>query len=226
MFDKIIRYSEVDRFLHNYPGSTILEIGAGPLGLGACLPYRFVGVDVWYPEPPIDSQLAVRASGLCLPFRDSSFDVVLCIEVLEHLPLAIRRTMVEEMCRVARRAVLITHPYGRIARIGDRALGVAYDMLKLLGKGRPWWLIEHLQQPYPNPAEYLPSPLHGFRFVQQGHENAILHPVVVFVTHLKVVSRVLKRVHNHSPKITRTLAHLIDFPPFARKAVILVREEE
>src|SRR5262249_22604454 len=45
-----------------------------------------------------------------LPFRDASFDLVLCCEVLEHLPSGVLEGTVEELKRVARRYVLVSVP--------------------------------------------------------------------------------------------------------------------
>ncbi len=224
MLDKLIRYSEVADLLGDTPDGTILEVGAGPLGLGSCLPYRFVGVDPWYPEPPISTQTAVKASAEDLPFRDRSFDYVLCIEVLEHIPTEIRGRIVSEMCRVARKKVVITHPWGKSARWGDQFLGVIYDTLKIFGKGRPWWLIEHLKADYPDPSQYLMSMPVGFRSRVRGRENTFVHVALVFFTHLKFVHRRLDRVHHRWPGLLRRVTRWVHFPPYSRAEVILERQ--
>lgn len=226
MFDKLIRYSEVKHFIESSPQGSILEVGPGPLGLGCCLPYRFVGVDPWYPEKPIVHQQAVRGSGLALPFQNESFDYVLCIEVLEHLPEAWRGEMVAEMCRVARRHVIITHPHGRLARLGDRFLGVCYDILKIFGKGRPWWLVEHLQNSYPNPDDYLRGLALPFRRALRGRENVFLHVVLVFFGHLRIIARRLDRLYERNPKLLDRWINRVHFPPYSRVEVVLSRNQD
>lgn len=59
----------------------------------------------------------VCASVLALPFADSSFDAVTCLEVLEHLdhPAA----AVRELARVARRAIILSVPFEPYFRIGN-----------------------------------------------------------------------------------------------------------
>ncbi len=45
-----------------------------------------------------------------IPFRDDSFEVVTCLDTLEHLPVELRDAAVEELIRVASAAVFITGP--------------------------------------------------------------------------------------------------------------------
>jgi len=46
-----------------------------------------------------------------IPFRDSSFDMTIAMEVIEHLPFSVFAEALREVARVARRYVLITVPY-------------------------------------------------------------------------------------------------------------------
>ncbi len=48
-----------------------------------------------------------------LPFRDSSFDCILCCQVLEHLPFRELRGLMEEFDRVVRDAVIVSIPQKR-----------------------------------------------------------------------------------------------------------------
>jgi len=48
-----------------------------------------------------------------LPFKDKSFDTVICMEVLEHLEKADGYKLLDELERVARRQVLLTTPVGK-----------------------------------------------------------------------------------------------------------------
>jgi SAM-dependent methyltransferase len=52
----------------------------------------------------------VQGSGLALPFRDQSFDLVLASEVIEHFPDAEQAAILAEITRVARKYVLIGVP--------------------------------------------------------------------------------------------------------------------
>jgi predicted SAM-dependent methyltransferase len=127
--------------------STILDAGCGEYGLTAFMPgANITGVDV-LPEDGIASDVNyVRGSLTDLPFDDRSFDVVVAIDVLEHLSPERRSPAVGEAVRIARRAVIITFPSGRQARAVDEQFATELDRR---GKARPDWLDEHLANPYP-----------------------------------------------------------------------------
>jgi hypothetical protein len=59
-------------------------------------------------DPRLEPVIAV--SGLDLPLKDESFDVVACFEVLEHLPFVAVLQALSELRRVSRRSVLISVP--------------------------------------------------------------------------------------------------------------------
>ncbi|MCB9549802.1 MAG: class I SAM-dependent methyltransferase [Myxococcales bacterium] len=95
------------------PGvETALDVGCGPGTLLHRLPVpRAYGTDLGWRGLRNVQRPAVRSSILRLPFADASVDLVTCCEVLEHLPPADVAAAVAELCRVARRAVLVTVPY-------------------------------------------------------------------------------------------------------------------
>src|SRR5438045_1146912 len=97
----------------------ILDLGAGTGGVSAALAadgkHRVVAVDVIANEDLRKLRAAVRvdqviATADSLPFANESFDVVLCLETIEHLPDA--RASAREMMRVLRGGgqVMITTP--------------------------------------------------------------------------------------------------------------------
>ena len=111
------------------PAST-LDAGCGEgetlVRLGPLLGERIAAVDLSAYSvgraaerlPAVDTQVA---SVTDLPFADSSFDLVLCLEVLEHLddPAA----AVRELARVAAAGVVVSVPFEPWFRIGSLLRG-------------------------------------------------------------------------------------------------------
>lgn len=131
--------------------TTILDAGCGNHGLAAFMPTASItGVDV-LPASDVDSSLKyIHGSILDLPFDDGSFDIAVSVDVLEHLPADLRASAVQQMIRVARRAIVITFPAGEYARKIDAAFAAELDRRK---QPLPEWLEEHLRDRYPESHE-------------------------------------------------------------------------
>jgi ubiquinone/menaquinone biosynthesis C-methylase UbiE len=63
----------------------------------------------------------VQASALTLPFADNTFDLVMAIEVLEHLPDP--EQALREIARVGAGAVVLSVPWEPVWRLGNLARG-------------------------------------------------------------------------------------------------------
>ena len=111
------------------PGS-VLDAGCGEgetiERLAGLLPERIAAVDV---ERSCVEAVRSRHPGVevsrdsvdALPFADDAFDLVLCLEVLEHVPEPERA--VRELARVAGRDVVVSVPYEPYFRIGSLLRG-------------------------------------------------------------------------------------------------------
>lgn len=108
----------------------VLEVGCGEgrqlTAIGSRFPAaQLIGLDL----PDVELMEAwdgvestmVQGSALTLPFADRSFDLVLAIEVLEHLPDPAQA--LHEIGRVASGAVVLSVPWEPVWRLGNMARG-------------------------------------------------------------------------------------------------------
>jgi len=106
-------YRAFVRFAAKHAGQSILDLGCGYGAYSLALAAegrRCVGCDINmdYLKPARTAGLPVAAVDSKLPFPDRSFDTVLLLEVVEHVPQI--EAILKEAFRVARRNVLLTVP--------------------------------------------------------------------------------------------------------------------
>lgn len=92
-----------DRFEH---ARRVLDVGCDTRQLASVLPEHiaYYGIDIGGdPHEIVDLESAHP-----LPFADASYDVIVCLDVLEHLE-SIHRT-IDELCRISSHTVIITLP--------------------------------------------------------------------------------------------------------------------
>jgi SAM-dependent methyltransferase len=87
----------------------VLEVGAGNKTVANYLKNKNIEVTTMDIDGGIGPD--VVASVLKMPFADNSFDVVLCAEVLEHLPFENLAKGLEELKRVTRKNVVLSLPH-------------------------------------------------------------------------------------------------------------------
>lgn len=110
-FDHYQRYASVARMVGSVCGGSakVLEVGANRQQLlGSFLPVA----KVTYTD--IEAQAGIPdfvvADATALPFADRSFDAVVSLDVLEHIPVDLRELALREMARVAARVVVVCCP--------------------------------------------------------------------------------------------------------------------
>lgn len=105
--------------------ATLLDAGCGEGFVAEALAERLPGVAITGVDVSAEAiayaartgtrQVQYRTASLeALPFESASFDVVVCTEVLEHLPAPDRA--LAELRRVARTAVVVTVPFEPVFR--------------------------------------------------------------------------------------------------------------
>lgn len=105
---RFISYWYQVSYVLNFKPQTVLEIGPGPGVVTALL--RSQNIQVTTLDFADDVGADVVASVLDLPLEDNSVDVVLCSQVLEHLPYDQFETALEQICRVTRKGAVISLP--------------------------------------------------------------------------------------------------------------------
>jgi 2-polyprenyl-3-methyl-5-hydroxy-6-metoxy-1,4-benzoquinol methylase len=123
-------FSSFDRFVDAAAPARVLEVGAGEGLVARRMLERHPSIAMAIldlPDPELAANWAdipaggVQGSVECLPFPDRSVDLVMAIEVMEHVPdpdLAIR-----EIARVSACDVILSVPREPIWRIGNMARG-------------------------------------------------------------------------------------------------------
>jgi len=149
--DRFWRYKPVIRFLETLPGPDVLEIGNDGEGITRMWPHPVVGLDI-RPNGRFASVSQVLGTAAAMPFRDRAFDVVLAMDVLEHIPPPLRGGAVREMLRVTRGRLFLAFPTGRLAALYERDVNEFYK--RQFGNDNPW-LIEHIRNGLPDLAGVL-----------------------------------------------------------------------
>jgi ubiquinone/menaquinone biosynthesis C-methylase UbiE len=111
----------VRALIEEYAPKRILDVACGCGQWFSVLPFdcEWTGIDIWLPhlcQQRFQARNLVRGTATKLPFHERTFDVVLCIEVLEHLSRDDGPRMLEEAKRVAKRAVIVTTPTDPLGR--------------------------------------------------------------------------------------------------------------
>jgi SAM-dependent methyltransferase len=123
-------YRAFVRFVAEHAGQSILDLGCGYGAYSLALAAEgrhCVGCDVNmnYLVPAAAAGLPAVAVDSTLPFSDRSFDTVILLEVIEHVPQL--EGILKEAFRVARRNVLVTVPNAEsLARLQENDVTYAH----------------------------------------------------------------------------------------------------
>jgi SAM-dependent methyltransferase len=182
MLNWLTRYAsviaELDFDRDGQLGESVLDVGCGPHGLACAAPAaRFVGTDVLFAGQVASGMTAFRTDPGPLPFADASFDTVVCLDTLEHIPSADRGGFVKELARVAARRVIVACPSEGSAQLQD-ILRLEYSVR---GLPLPGWLNEHDEHGLPSAAQIrdVCSSVEGFSATEMQMANGLLAMLTV-----------------------------------------------
>jgi ubiquinone/menaquinone biosynthesis C-methylase UbiE len=117
----------ITALVEEYAPKRVLDVACGCGGWYPTLPFdcEWIGLDIWLPylwEQRFQARNLIRGTATHLPVRPHRFDLVLCIEILEHLTRDDGARMLDEAKRVAKRAVIVTTPTDPLLRHGQEAI--------------------------------------------------------------------------------------------------------
>lgn len=107
--------------------ASILEIGPGEWGVVPYLGRGVDGVDPHIKKTRTNDLCLLEGSAASLSAKDQSYDVVIAIDVLEHMSHNMRILACEEMVRVARHLVVIAVPCNHAAARHDMQMDLLYQ---------------------------------------------------------------------------------------------------
>lgn len=205
-------------------GAKILDVGSGEFGIATYIGkgYEITGTDIDFGKKRQAGFKIVKASAEKLPFKDNSFDVVTCIDVMEHLPKKIRKKSTEEMVRVGKSVVYISFPRGRFSIYVDKLISKYYQFTHKKGFA---YLEEHQKYGLPETAiilKYIDKSLSKFNKNAQvttgGNTNSLLWIFLLFLGFSE--NKYLTNIY-HKLLFLLPFLNLIHIPPTYRTVITI-----
>ena len=148
----ILRYSPVVARLKKIKkynkNIKVLEVGSGSKGITRFFRHPVTGIDVEFQKHKNEYLTEVLINpNKKYPFKDNSFDVVVAVDSIEHIPRNKRKKALKEMLRISKKHIMITCPF-TISR-WDRKVLAEWPKHSATYKN----VKEHLDCGIPNPGE-------------------------------------------------------------------------
>lgn len=202
--DELIRYVPALRRLRSH--ETILEIGSGATGICSYTRRRIHAIDPLLAGPGVHPRIIPVGTDFfdnALP--DASYDLVIAIDFLEHVPREMRARAIGEMLRVARRTLVLGCPCGERAHASDARWHAEYARR---GETPPDWLDEHIRFGLPRPEEIIPIvEARGVRFESFWNAGVRFHTFFARMAHTPG----LRRAKRLAEQLAARVYPLVDF---------------
>lgn len=102
--------------------SSILEVGSGSLGIIPYLKREIDGIDIDFSGPQTHLMKKIKGQATSLPFKKNAYEVVISVDVIEHIPQDHRSDAIAETLRVAKKLAIIVVPIGKKSEEQDKKL--------------------------------------------------------------------------------------------------------
>lgn len=205
MLNRDLRYIPILEYIPQNKDARILEVGSGTEGMTPYLPQKIFGVDLNFEDyaGPIKHRprlapgmVGILADSRRLPFAADAFDVVICMDMLEHIPPQFRTTVIRELWRVTGETLILGFPCGEMAMQSERRLQSTFNRLKLK---LPLWLVEHLQNGLPGPEAVSEAIIDQYKIIALTNENHVVHYLLILLESIRglyflplLISRILR----------------------------------
>ncbi|WP_333804623.1 hypothetical protein [Sulfurospirillum sp.] len=152
LFDQYSRYNALKKILNLLKFNkinTLLDVGSGP----ECLLGSIIDSEhVTYVDPLIsknESMNIIKGNIFSEKLNNKKFDFVAAIDVLEHIPFAIRNSFIERLCELAENCIILAFPTSenKPSTQIDESVNESYK--KTYGIDYPW-LEEHFTYSLPS----------------------------------------------------------------------------
>ena len=174
--DIALRYLPIINDLKKSPVGTILDVGSGSLGITPYFKRNVTGVDVTFSPPYSKLLQRVKGTATKLPFKNQSFDYVLCVDTLEHVPPKFRPQVIKELLRVAKVKVYLINPLDEPARVEDAFINEY--LIKHKGIGDPY-LDEHIKYGQPKSKDIVAMIGSKYQITILPFTNIYLHRLLL-----------------------------------------------
>ena len=230
--DYVLRYAPIVDKLSRCPiDARILEVGPWIAGLAKFLDqHTIIGIDNRSLNRRILPQnlKIIQASALSAPFPDSSFDHVVCVDVIEHLAPADRAGLIKESLRVTKDTLFIAVPSGRRAERVERFLyAVLAPFYRIFHKDLSY-LREHIQNGLPAREDLL----RVINTCAPSAQVSVVGNVNLYVWILCMcLDPLVRRITKHTgigwlQRLLSPIVHFLTFEPEYRLVLVVSKAED
>lgn len=154
IFDQYQRYNNAKRIVDSIRKENeslkILEVGANEhKNLEKFLPNDSITyLDINLPENLLKDPKYILGDATSMDFKDNQYDIVIALDVYEHIPKDRRKNFINELYRVSSKIAIFSAPFNKVEVVlAEERVNTYY---KTLTGVNHHWLYEHIDNGLPN----------------------------------------------------------------------------